>query len=1169
VPRPTPVFDAPCCGWGSQASSQEDVFEALDPLLRGALSDGGTCTVVIYGGPGSGKSHTMLGRIGDLRQQGIVPRAIALMAEAGTAAEGAAPTAAQAAMDVSFFEVLGDCFFDLSRDGDNSSTSFSTRGSSLQRLRLADASASAGHVAVEGLAHIPCSGSSVQALNCYLRGLERQRRNASASCFQVACLRGDGTHRATFRFVEIAAGSAKAAGVTSGPTSSPIMVSRSVPGGSLRGGLRSTSRGAASRSAGGGCAVSGLERALSARISGTSAGAAYRGSLLAEFLRPSFEGEHSGAFVLCVHPDEAHASTTALTLRLPMLIQQLPPAARRPGVAMREVEGVATAKPADIPDKAGGCHVDTVAPAQASDALPCEDAGREEHELPELPPAPTGPPDELQGVAVAALSSWIAAKRSSIVQLERERQRTEELVLNITSALDALRSSRQPGDGPCERETNLKLFFERTKKDLEKLLLLVTERTAQYRRFLESWQGSASTSPVPSAVLAAEQQGRFGVSVEVLAASASDSTASSASSALPVEPVSNHPHPGPEEAQCEGRSLAHSPEPPRCSEVASGWGPDIPQSPPLLRRGSGTPVVPRLPLGGGSDSLELRGSPAFTRSATAEAMCNSQHDSSDSSMSPVSEPDASARGNRRGGVRQLGRDTQRHSAPACFAAETSQSWGSPPRLPPSRQAPRLSQPSLQASPETPQRTLARTASRTNLAELKKAQLFGGDMAMKAKEAKVVAELLQLSLADDEDEMLKVKVLDGFHGFPVDGHSARKVPSPLRNELRLRTEQAGGYLSLATEGSTLLDGEDVSNAEEDGDSETSFEHDSIAGLAAPAERCAASLAQSAQPAPGEEEVAATGPNETGKTPMASLAQSAHIAAAAAKGPRAASDSGPAVAVESCLMSLAQSAHAAVASAVEAESTASAIAAGPVPSADADVTSVPSSAQVVATVIGAAVGGRSSAPPPRASAGPVAWPLPPQDGAVPRNAFRWRKDALTSGPSSSPQQKVISSSPQQKATNSSPQQRATNSSPQQRATSSSPQQKAPVIAAPPVQAYPCDAQQASRRQPQRSQSTCSLGPSRPGSARSLSGNATTSSPQVTRSRLDNAPRGMVASASARTLGRRIPTTSSSYGLARSRHPTGTPATAASSSSLSRNNSYCPQRFAAAASPPRRPA
>lgn len=123
------------------ATTQETVFEAVEPSVRAAI-DGYNATVFAYGQTGTGKTHTLFGKVFDVQETvatppvdsltestattsqtikpmwGIVPRAIRLLLMEAARVEAAAPATENACirLQCSFVQIYNDRLFDLLTD---------------------------------------------------------------------------------------------------------------------------------------------------------------------------------------------------------------------------------------------------------------------------------------------------------------------------------------------------------------------------------------------------------------------------------------------------------------------------------------------------------------------------------------------------------------------------------------------------------------------------------------------------------------------------------------------------------------------------------------------------------------------------------------------------------------------------------------------------------------------------------------------------------------------------------------------------------------------------------------------------------------------------------------------------------------------------------------------
>ncbi len=50
------------------------MYEVVGKPMVASVVGGYNCTIFAYGQTGSGKTHTMLGKLGDVEQQGVIPR---------------------------------------------------------------------------------------------------------------------------------------------------------------------------------------------------------------------------------------------------------------------------------------------------------------------------------------------------------------------------------------------------------------------------------------------------------------------------------------------------------------------------------------------------------------------------------------------------------------------------------------------------------------------------------------------------------------------------------------------------------------------------------------------------------------------------------------------------------------------------------------------------------------------------------------------------------------------------------------------------------------------------------------------------------------------------------------------------------------------------------------
>lgn len=534
--------------WSNACTSQHDMFTAMEPQLRTAMQHRGSCTVLAYGPPGAGKTNSMLGSIGDPRDQGLVPRAISLALEERARCIGDGSALQGPAVTASFFELVGDRFLDLA--GGEAAPAAT---GSVRRVAAGD-----GHVAPEGVSVVACQASVVRLLSLYLRGLERRSGSASMSCFQFTVVLGAGTS-ATLRFFELGTGR-------------PAGASLSRVGPKVRGGKPLTPSGKST------APLSRLEQAMVARLRGEDASAT--ASPLAGLLAPCLDGEQPLIFLLCARLDEPHVPSLVATLRLPNLLQQLAAArpTRRDGKDEAPVRQDSAAEGLSVTIGAAEEDVFTTKVSQpGSVTIEAEPVARQTSAQSPMVRSPSAPHLSSSSGSECATEAQILQscimpcldeRRNTMAQLAKELERTKSCLRRMKQNLENWGNTRKAFEGPCQQETNLKILIEKVNRDMLKQEAALDTRNDLYREFLDLCSGQQA-SPLDQSPPAYPQH---------LAASCGQNHASPFPES-PLPAVSSF-HP----------SLATLP-------LA---GPPSATASPISRGCSGSrsvPIIPRLPLG--------------------------------------------------------------------------------------------------------------------------------------------------------------------------------------------------------------------------------------------------------------------------------------------------------------------------------------------------------------------------------------------------------------------------------------------------------------------------------------------------------------------------------------------------------------------------------------------
>jgi len=270
---------------------QEELFGMLRPAIEGCMS-GTSCTVVAFGGPQSGKTHTLSGFSTQGKLHGMAPQAIELIAQMLEHNPG------MPLMDASFFDILPDADRSAEQQEDVSDLlrqdrpQVSLHETSEKPYVLIDASLTAQR----------CGSSDGKLLDVYFTGLEN-RRKGRHSCFQIAFLDPtDGSHMSFLRFVEMAWPRPQDVGLchhlAPGNVASPQQASVGTPPAEGRE-----------------CAA--LEQVLQCKLTGVSASLSYQSSPLALLLKPCFEGASLMYFIYCLRVE--HMQLPCLAAAAPLL----------------------------------------------------------------------------------------------------------------------------------------------------------------------------------------------------------------------------------------------------------------------------------------------------------------------------------------------------------------------------------------------------------------------------------------------------------------------------------------------------------------------------------------------------------------------------------------------------------------------------------------------------------------------------------------------------------------------------------------------------------------------------------------------------------------------------------------------------------------------------------
>jgi len=438
-----------------QANEQEQLFEAVRSSVLACLH-GTSLTVVAHGCRQSGKSYALTGFLPQAQLHGIVPRATQELAEAVEA--GGSPIVA---LEASFYE--------LRHDGARDLLACNCPQVGLREL------AEPPYVVLDSALSVTRweAGSTSgfgRLLEAYYAGLE-QRRKGGHACFQIACERGDGRARTHVRFVEMAWPRV--------PSSSSVAAAHTMLEGVQR-------RSEMMASAVQGAAAAAIEQVVQSQLAGHrgASAAAYRSSPLALMLKPCFEGSSALCFIHCLRPEASQVSSLAASAPLLAKIHLWLNEVRASRGGTPQLKGLRKAPSVPrLPLGTAAAAAPTLPPSLPEAVAAASPASSS-------PPAAVETPQQDLRAATHPLlmcMKFLTVKRNTADALAREASLAGEVLQDLSSQLRELHSQKytDPDDGPTERETLLKIVYERVFRSLRR----TAEELARSQEDIEALKG--------------------------------------------------------------------------------------------------------------------------------------------------------------------------------------------------------------------------------------------------------------------------------------------------------------------------------------------------------------------------------------------------------------------------------------------------------------------------------------------------------------------------------------------------------------------------------------------------------------------------------------------------------------------------------------------------------
>jgi hypothetical protein len=477
-------------------TEQEALFQSIRPAIIGGI-EGQSSTIVAYGGPQSGKTYALSGFFTHSQLHGLAPRAINLIVESIEKNPTNAPV-----IEASFFELGQDAVYDLVPP-------------SLPKVGMQELSRAPFVKMDEKLTSIRCDGQAGfnRLLDTYFTGLEH-RRKGTHTCFQITFVHEDRSGssrlavRSYLRFVEMAW--PRSLTSVSAPSGSHTSL---VAGGA---GKPKASTLAQDRT------VASLDQVLQCKLSGSGT-PPYRCSPLVLLMKPCFEGASLLTFVYCMRLEHSHLCSLALAAPLlsklhtwlsrtsgvreeaqngivarmgpngapivpPLQLQsnQVAVAQRQPAVGdlSTEMSSCGTSEESGSPE-----HDSSVAISRTADA----DAGAGVHEIEQLAMEPAIDVEKM----LRDCALLLEVKQRSTQMLQADAERSAVVLENLSGVLSRLRVKREASADPrpCEKETNLRLLFEKVSRSLQRNKVEIAKMYEDIEIIAQFCQGGA----VPSA----------------------------------------------------------------------------------------------------------------------------------------------------------------------------------------------------------------------------------------------------------------------------------------------------------------------------------------------------------------------------------------------------------------------------------------------------------------------------------------------------------------------------------------------------------------------------------------------------------------------------------------------------------------------------------------------
>jgi len=445
-------------------NEQEQLFEVVRASVLACLH-GTSLMVVAHGSRQSGKSYALTGFLPQVQLHGIVPRAIQDLAEAVEAGS-------------SHVVALEASFYELRQDGARDLMACNCPQIGLRELAEPPYVVLDSSLSVQRWERGSPTGFG-RLSEAYYAGLE-QRRKGGHACFQIACIRGDGRPRTHLRFVEMAwpriPSSSSAAQVAAGGDAQ-----RSAAGLNPQEVVASMQGGAAAA----------IDQVVQGHLSGNliASAAAYRHSPLALMLKPCFEGTSALCFIHCLRPEASQVASLAASAPLLAKIhlwlsqvravqagsQPAKPGLRRAPSVPRLPLGGALGAGSSVPSQPAAVEAMTASPSSAS---PCADTaamkGTSSWQQPEeMSSGYSQQHAYSKAVAAHPLLNcyyFLETKRASAKALTREAALAGDVLQDLSAQLRELHlyRSADADDGPTERETSLKIIYERVFRSLRR-----------------------------------------------------------------------------------------------------------------------------------------------------------------------------------------------------------------------------------------------------------------------------------------------------------------------------------------------------------------------------------------------------------------------------------------------------------------------------------------------------------------------------------------------------------------------------------------------------------------------------------------------------------------------------------------------------------------------------